>query len=77
MIAFLARYEINISDANGYVKVARTNGLMSLGTRVNFFVGANVANELAVGTLAEGKIFWRTVLEILCFRGLQDDVTWP
>lgn len=58
--------------------VARTTGVLSLGARVNFFVGANVANELvAAGCLTKGRIYWRTVLDILCFRGLQDDVAWP
>lgn len=78
LVAFLARYGINISNAEGYVKVARTTGVLSLGARVNFFVGANVANELvAAGCLTKGRIYWRTVLDILCFRGLQDDVAWP
>lgn len=78
LTAFLVRYGINISNNAGYVNVARTTGVLSLGERVNFFVGANVTDELAVvNATCRGRVYWRTVLDILCFRGLEDDETWP
>lgn len=74
---FLGGYNINISDYAGYVGAAKYPGL-TIGARANYCLAANSTYPCAeVDNSTKAIMYWSTIIDILCYRGLQDDTVYP
>lgn len=75
---FLARFQIHISDTAGYTAVSRRPDVTSLGDRLGFAVAASVSKNISAGVgPPRDQMYWGMLYEIVFYRGLEDDVTWP
>lgn len=72
---FLLLWNINIGSYSEYYVQASKNTSLTVGERVNCVIGGSVLQQ-GPGTypLPESTVYWATVLDILCYRGLQDNV---
>lgn len=73
MTAFFACYGIHLTDYTGHVKAAKASGPLSIGDRANHWVAANALFPGRTDALA----YWSTVMDVLCYRGLQDNIVCP
>lgn len=80
--AFFAGYDIHITDTTGYTAVHRLPGL-TIAARINYVIALRV---MSPGALAPGSVearlywntvYWTTLVDVLCYRGLQDDMVYP
>lgn len=75
---FLIGYGIKIAHHSEYVTASRDKGVLSIGSRMNYWVGAYSTHQPPeLDNISRARIYWRTMMDILCYRGLQDDLTYP
>lgn len=76
--AFFARYGVYLSDYAGYVKAAKDPGPLSIGQRANYWVAADsLFPGASLDDGSKARLYWCTVVDVLCYRGLQDDMVYP
>lgn len=79
---FFAEYDIHITNTAGYAAVIRSPGL-TIAARINYVVAMCVMSPgLLVPGSNEALQYWMTVylttlVDVLCYRGLQDDMVFP
>lgn len=75
---FFARFEIYIATDAAYTTVSLRPDAIMLGDRLGFAIAASVMREITSGVgRPRDQIYWRTLYDLVCYRGLQNNVTWP
>lgn len=73
--AFLLLWKIVIASYSEYYVEASKNTSLTVGERVNCAIGGSVLQQgPRAYPLPMLTVYWTTILDILCYRGLQDKV---
>lgn len=75
---FLVPFGIYIVTDAEYTAVSRKPETVMIGDRLAFAIAASVKREITSGVgRPRDQIYWRTLYDLVCYRGLEKNVTWP